>query len=199
MDSYHSTAAMYMASPRFTLEDVRIVNYGDGVRVADYADDWTIRRIHVQGGHDDCIENDRLYSGLVDDSYFEGCYVFISERPGSNQTVVRDGSRDTVTIRNSLVYLQPMPTVYSGTAPGTGPLFKWSANASKLVISNSIFRFDKKPNHGSLGAPNLVGCANNIVVWLGAGPFPASLPACFTVTTSRAVWDQAVADWKARH
>lgn len=197
---YHSTAGMFMASPGFTLEDVKIVNYGDAIRVADYTDNWTMRGIHVQGAHDDCVENDRLYGGLIDDALFEGCYVFLSERPGSGVEINVDGRNKTVTIQNTLVYLQPMPTVYKGTAPGTGPLFKWSELGSKLVITNTIFRVDQKPSHGDLNLPPGLGsCSNNTVVWLGTGSYPAKLPACFKVTTDKSVWDQAVAAWKARH
>jgi len=51
-----------------------------------------------------------------------------------------------------------------------------------------------------MGIPSsLVGCSNNVMVWLGQGPYPAPLPACFTVTTDRSVWDAAVATWKLRH
>jgi hypothetical protein len=41
----------------------------------------------------------------------------------------------------------------------------------------------------------LVDCSNNVMVWLGPGEFPATLPSCFTVTTDRGVWDRAVAAW----
>jgi len=52
-----------------------------------------------------------------------------------------------------------------------------------------------------MGIPpgQLQDCANNVMVWLGPGSFPATLPSCFTVTTDRSVWDNAVADWLARH
>jgi hypothetical protein len=52
-----------------------------------------------------------------------------------------------------------------------------------------------------MGIPpeQLASCSNNVMVWLGSGPFPATLPSCFTITTDRAVWDNAVASWIARH
>jgi hypothetical protein len=196
---YHSTAGMFLASPGFTLEDVGIVNYGDGLRVLDYADDWTIRRVHMQGVRDDCVENDRLYSGLIEDALFEGCYVFLSSRAGSGVKIKVDGRNEMVTIRNTLVHLQPMSTVYKGNAPGTGPLFKWSDQGTMLSISNTIFRIDQKPNHGDLIIPNLKTCDNNTIVWLGSGPYPAKVPSCFRITTDRSVWDRAVAAWKAQY
>jgi hypothetical protein len=53
-----------------------------------------------------------------------------------------------------------------------------------------------------MGVPpeKLESCSGNVMVWLGDGPFPGPpLPSCFTVTTDRTVWDDAVAAWKARH
>ena len=47
--------------------------------------------------------------------------------------------------------------------------------------------------------PQLVSCSNNVMVWLGGGPYPAGLPSCFQITTDRGVWDTAVAAWKQRH
>src|SRR5256885_10441721 len=48
----------------------------------------------------------------------------------------------------------------------------------------------------------LAGCANNVMVWLGAGAFPEPLPSCFTVLTGATgldYWNGAVAQWKANH
>jgi hypothetical protein len=198
--TYHSSAGLFMAGPGLKVEDVTVGNYGDAIRIEDWTDNWTLRRFHVITAHDDCVEDDRLYGGLIDDALFEGCYVFLSERAGGGVRIPVDGRNKTVTIQNTLVYLKPMPTVYRGPAPGTGPLFKWSDQSSKLVITNSIFRVDQEPNHGDLSIPPGLGsCSNNVIVWLGSGRYPGSLPTCFKVTTDKSVWDQAVAGWKARH
>jgi hypothetical protein len=52
-----------------------------------------------------------------------------------------------------------------------------------------------------MGLPpgKIAGCANNIMVWLGPGEFPADLPDCFTVVKDASVWENARADWIARH
>jgi hypothetical protein len=202
--TYHSSAAMFMVGPGLKVEDATVGNYGDAVRIEDSTDNWTLRRFHVITARDDCVENDRLYGGLIDDALFEGCYVFMSERPGGGVNIPVSGAGKTVTIQNSLVYLKPMPTCYTGPAPCTGPLFKWSNYAgtppTAVAITNTIFRVDQKPNHGDLSIPPGLGsCSNNTIVWLGAGTYPAQLPACFKVTTDKSVWDQAVAAWKARN
>ncbi|MBK5289093.1 MAG: hypothetical protein JJE46_11575 [Acidimicrobiia bacterium] len=109
-----------------------------------------------------------------------------------------------MTIRDSLVRLQAMPTVYSGTAGGHGGFFKLDDNAPvspKLDISNTIFRADQDTNHQSLNLPAgyPVTCSNNTMVWLGPGAFPGSLPSCFNVTTDRSVWDSAARAWDVAH
>ncbi len=97
-----------------------------------------------------------------------------------------------------------MPTVYKGTAAGHGGFFKWDDSAllsPKLNISNTIFRADQDTNHQDLNLPSGydVTCSNNTMVWLGEGPFPGSLPSCFTVTTDRSVWDAAARSWDLAH
>jgi hypothetical protein len=73
----------------------------------------------------------------------------------------------------------------------------------KLALYNTVFMAERVGQVGGdrMGVPpgQLLDCANNVMVWLGPGDFPAELPACFTVTTDRAVWDDAVADWLDRH
>ncbi len=201
--TWHGYIGLFLASPSSVLEDLHIRDYGDGVRVYDNANNWTIRRSHIERAHDDCVEDDRLYAGLLDDSYFE-CYVFLSERPGQGTgiKVPVDGTGKTVTIQNSLVYMHPMPTVYRGPAPGTGPMFKWPNDGhvpTAVTITNTIFRVDQPPSHGHLDLPPNLACSGNTMVWLGQGEYPVSLPSCFTVTTDKGVWDRAVADWEARH
>ena len=73
------------------------------------------------------------------------------------------------------------------------------------MIVNTIVRVDQRPSHGTLEIPaglvttGAASCANNTIVWLGEGPYPAALPACFTVTTDREIWQKAVTEWIARH
>jgi len=54
----------------------------------------------------------------------------------------------------------------------------------------------------------LVDCANNVMIWLGSGPFPEPLPltfngrTCYTLMTGQAgldYWNAAVARWRADH
>ncbi|MSO38088.1 MAG: hypothetical protein EXQ69_07545 [Acidimicrobiia bacterium] len=199
---YHDTAGFAFGGPYFSLEDFQTFNYGDGIRVRDDAAGFAIRGAYMSYIHDDCVENDRLVSGLVTDSLLDGCYVGFSARPSDGD--VADGRTNTWTITNTLVRLQAMPSVYGGTAPGHGGFFKWdneSARSPKLVIRDSIFRADQNTNSQDLQLPAGydVTCSNNKMVWLGTGSFPGTLPSCFTITTNRSVWDQAVATWRNTH
>jgi hypothetical protein len=111
-------------------------------------------------------------------------------------------------MENSLLWLQPMPTVYKGPAPGTGGFFKWddTGRSPKLALHGNVFRADQTPNHGSLGLPSgyNVSCSNNTIVWLGKGAFPETaswLSKCpdTKIVTSKSTWDDAVAAWNAAH
>ena len=87
-----------------------------------------------------------------------------------------------MTISNSLVRLQAMPTVYSGSAAGHGGFFKWDdagGTSPKLNITNTIFRADQDTNHQDLNLPAGydVTCSHNTMVWLGAGAVPGHLVA----------------------
>jgi hypothetical protein len=201
-DQFHHTGGVNFQNDRFTLLGLRVHNYGDGIRVRDGARNFTISGAHLSFIHDDCIENDQLYSGTVQDSLLDGCYVAFSARPTSGDQV--DGHTNTYTIRNNVVRLEAMPTVYKGKAPGHGGFFKWEDGAHvspQLDVRDNVFRVDSRPNHQTLGLPAgyHVKCSNNVVVWLGKGRYPDRLPKCFRITRDRRVWDRAVARWRAAH
>ena len=206
-DFFHGTAAFGFSDPNFTVNRPRIFNYGDGIQVRDGAGGFTINDAYLAYLHDDCIENDRLVSGTLSNSYLDGCYVALSARRIDGTTV--DGHLNRWTIRNSLLRLQAMPTVFSGSAAGHGGWFKWDEAAPtspKLTISNSIFRADQNPNHQSLNLPTgyPVTCSGNTIVWLGTGAFPGAaswLVACpdTMITTKRSVWDAATRAWDLAH
>ena len=151
------------------------------------------------------MENDHVQPGLIDDSLFDGCYVAISERPSLDIIASGyDGRGSLLTIQNSLIRLEPMPGPRGGLATdsGNGQFFKWSDLATALELDGNVFMAEQVSQEGpaTMDVPgSLIACANNLMVWLGAGPYPAPLPPCFTVTTDRSVRDTAVAAWKTRH
>src|SRR5262249_19249204 len=146
-----------------------------------------------------------VQGGLIEDSLFDGCYVGISERPSTAIIASGyDGRNQLLTIHGSLIRPEPMPGPRGGlpTDLGNGQFFKWSDLATQLELYDNVFMAEQvgESGPGSMGVPaSLVACANNVMVWLGAGPYPAPLPPCFTVTNDRSVWDAAVAQWQTRH
>jgi hypothetical protein len=209
----HSNSAMEVYANNTTIEGVRIHNFGDGIDF-NYgpSSNFTIKGVHLSFIRDDCVQNDFLYSGLIFDSLFDGCYTAFSARTYSGQEPPpQDGSKNLWTIRDSLIRLEPMWGVYKnrGLIPGHGGWFKWDSNGSspRLALHNNIFRADQDANTVGLGIPSgkLESCSNNIIVWLGSGPYPDPLPStfnnqpCFTITTDKSVWDNAVASWLSNH
>lgn len=211
----HSTSGLtFRTTGETTVENIRVHNYGDGITFSRGISSYSF---HVIGAHmthirDDCVQNDYMYSALIEDSLFDGCYTAFSAQAHSSSGD-NDGSQNVWTISNSLIRLEPMEKVYkdSGLIPGHGPFFKWNKDDNKsprLSLHNNIFRVDQPSNSSSgLGLPEgkLVSCSNNIVVWLGDGAYPDTLPntfngqECFSITTDKTVWDNAVQDWMNRH
>ena len=201
-DAYHSTAAFYMFTPSTTVQALRVDNYGDGFHPSSSGNgsqNWTLRGAYFTNIHDDCIENDEKLTGLTDDSLFE-CYNLFSARSSAS------GPNNVWTIQNTLAYLKPMTAVYKPaehSSPGTAGIFKWDSTGPLLSLHDNIFRVDMKADVVGLNMPagKLLSCSNNVIVWLEQGPFPGTgYPStCFTITTDKRVWDDAVADWHARH
>jgi hypothetical protein len=200
------------ANASFTVDGLRIDNVTDGVRPKS-GGDFTIRNTRVTYARDDCVEDDHLQGGLIDDTLFDGCYTGISSRP--SPAIIAsgyDGRGKVITMQHSLMRLQPMPGPRGGSADnlGTEGFFKWhnwdtiaTSLSPDLVLNDNVFMAERvgQVRADRMGIPpgHLRSCANNVMVWLGSGPFPATLPSCFTVTTDRSVWDAAVASWTARH
>ena len=184
----------------FAVDGLRVDNVTDGIRPEDGP--FIVRQAWLSYVRDDCVENDHLQGGSIEDSLFDGCYVAISERPSPGMAV--DGRNDLLTIRRSLLRLEPMPGPRDGGANelGNGRFFKWSNNGTQLALHDNVFFAEKIAQDGasSMGVPDqLVSCSNNVMVWTGPGSYPAPLPSCFAVTTNRSVWDNAVTAWKQQH
>jgi hypothetical protein len=204
-DQMHSlnNAGVRFENPSLTVEYIRVDDVTDGIRPI--AGPFTIRGVWLSYVRDDCVENDHLQPGLIDDSLFDGCYVGLSERP--SLAIINsgyDGRNDLLVVQNSLIRLQPMPGPRGGASTdlGNGQFFKWDDLATKLELHDNVFMAEQVGQSGpdTMGVPSsLLSCSNNIMVWLGGGTYPAPLPPCFTVTSDRSVWDNAVVAWKTRH
>ena len=202
-----SEALSYYAAvpdgPGVTVEDIRTFDRGDGVAFGRNVPNFVLRRAYIHYARDGCVENHFVFSGTVEDALLDGCFIGFASRP---YTTTQDGSNNVLTIRNTLVRLQPMDGTYTGPAPGNGGFYEWSAISPKVALFNNVFRADQNTNQGDedMAPPpgKLAACSNNVMIWLGPGPFPEPLPSCFRVLTGAEglqYWNTAVAQWKAAH
>ena len=195
------------------IQNVTIFSYGDGISF-DVQDDanWSIKNVHVKYSRDDCVENDFLNAGTIDSTFLDGCYDAVSAQ---EYTGSPNGNNNIVTISNSLLRLQSMDAVYGGAVPNHNAFWKWSTIGPSLALYNNVFRADGPSREGNgaqmwMAPPpgKLADCRNNVMVWLGSGSFPETLPTtfngqpCFTIMTGAAglqYWNNAVAQWYAAH
>jgi hypothetical protein len=77
----HDTTALTLRTTGNTIvEKFRIHNYGDGISFSRGIPDYSFHIIGAYLTHirDDCVQNDYMYSGLIEDSLFDGCYTAFS-------------------------------------------------------------------------------------------------------------------------
>ena len=208
VDGYHSYTAFYVRLDSATVMNLRVHNYGDAVRFTDQGTRYfTLRASWFSDIHDDCMEDDRLKPGLVEDNLFDGCHVGISMRPGKADQDTVTGVGDTLVIRNNLIRLKPFAHGSKPELANThGGFFKvgnaYPQKNLTLILEGNIFRADMLPGTGSLCLNQhgkVTRASGNIVVWLGAGSYPCTLPPGWTLTRDVRVWNDAVAAWKSRH
>ncbi len=201
-----NNAGFIFENPAFTVQGLRMNNVGDGIRARTGARDFVISDVWLSAVRDDCVENDYMNGGIVADSLFDGCFVGFSARHSSPES---SGAENLWTIESSLVRLQAMPGPPEGGATGHKGFFKWTSwgdpesVSPRLALYRNVFMAEQlaqdPPERMGIPPGKLVDCADNIMVWLGPGEYPAELPSCFTVVKDRSVWDRARAEWIARH
>ena len=197
----------------FQAYNVTVFSYGDGISFDTQNDsNWVVKNVHVKYSRDDCIENDFLNAGTIDSTFLDGCYDGVSAQ---EYTGSPNGNNNILTMSNSLVRLQSMDAVYGGAVPNHNAFWKWSTIGPSLALYNNVFRADGPSREGNgaqmwMAPPpgKLADCKNNVMVWLGSGSFPETLPTtfngqpCFTIMTGAAglqYWNNAVANWFAHH
>jgi hypothetical protein len=150
---------------------------------------------------DDCIENDHIIGGRVSDSLFDGCFMGISERPDADARPSRAPAGEAFTLDRVLLRIAPQPNERASDGAGNGQLFKWSPDANRLVLRNSVFLIEEVPIRGRtpLAFPAGTIAENVTLVWLGAGAYPGPLPGGVTVVRDRSVWETARARWLVDH
>lgn len=206
---YHNTHAYQMISgPRTIVQNVYAENVGDGIKWGGGANNWRVRGVHLRDIHDDCVETDYMRSGSLEDSLFEGCFVFFADRPNPNVERRFNNPNGLVTIRRVIAWMKPTPTVPPGfKANTTGLIWKTDEGhrprSPRKHIVGSVLRVGRgSAANGAacLDGRGLVTAENDTVVWEGPGPYPClPLPRGWTLTTDMRVWHRAVQAWKDRH
>jgi hypothetical protein len=212
---WHDRTGILSAEPNTQIVATSVSVEGDALDFEAQATNWSIRGVHARDIHDDCVQDDEMNGGLIEDTFLDGCYSGLSAMGWTGN--IYDGTGNTITIDNSLISLADMTSVSSGTSPGHSGFFKFAGDlatqgrAPNLVITNTVFMADSNTDIGTLAMPvwrdaatgqlhdYLTSCSNNTMVWLGPGSYPKPLPSCFRVTTDPKVWSDAVASWKSAH
>jgi hypothetical protein len=181
--------------------DVRVVDLEDGFapRVgvdADHNTAWfLLDGAYMNWIRDDAIEDDELMSGSITDVLIDGTNRFLSARPSEHSSISNPGM--LVRVRDALVHMRSMPNGRAQDGHGFGGIFKWSSDAGKVDVANSIFFLDERPIESEPLAP---GTYRHVTLVLAFdGHYPGHLPRGVTVTRDRSVWRQARAAWLASH
>ena len=204
--SFNQPCVRMVATDWMVLDGIRCHNTGDGFRVRETRIGaqnvtMTVRNTFFSRIRDDCMENDDVVGGLLQDNLWQGCNTGISEQPTGGSFSQPAGER--LVLDHMLMGLWINP--HEG-GPGQNSLFKWSTSANDLVIKCSIFKVDTMSlNHAkSMEVPatiNDAACPDKptTIVWLGGGPYPGDLPRGIRVTSNIGVWTRAVSAWKCSH
>jgi hypothetical protein len=156
-------------------------------------DGWVFEHSYVTYNRDDVIENDDLTSGTVRDVLWDGTFVgFSAARDGSQP----DQSHERIVFEDVLIRLQEMPSAQYGM--DHGHLLKWSPEAPRPVIRNSVFLIED--NSAGEWPPGTV-LENVTLVWdpsSGSAPSLEPMPG-LTITTDMSVWENAKHRWLERH
>jgi len=159
-----------------TVENVWIYNYGNGVSFQQNAPNWTVRSSYFAYGRDGCVENDfqnngngrRRADGLLRPVRELGGYAV-------------DGSANLFTVKNSLIHAEPNGRRVLRTRAGHDRDLRVGEQQSPDRALQQRVPGRPELQRALSGAPpgKLFDCANNVMIWLGAGPFPEPLPATF--------------------
>ncbi len=188
------------------ISDVYFENVEDGLGPEAGLDSWTLKNAYMRFIRDDAIENDDLIPGHIENCLIDGCFVFLSQRPGEplDRTPL-------TTVVDCLVHLQAQP--HDGTPHRTwrdrsikigedgigrapGPLFKWDRDVGTVLVRDSIFKIDALSVNGADDMDFPPGRYENVtLIWLGEGDYPRPLPEGVTLTRDTEPWHAARARW----
>lgn len=207
---------LYVAPGSWAVVDgLRVHNTHDGlglygVHDADGAGVVYVRNCWFREIHDDAIENDEWQELRVNDCLFERVYSLLSLRPSRPELQRARKSRTTQWIEGCTVQLWPFPGGHRqrSTSSNHERAFKVDDNSPRLRVVNTVILASQFISTAAAAVPERITDRGDLVtdvyqgvtiVWQGPGRYPGNVPDGCTVTTNRAVYDDAVADWRRRH
>ena len=191
------------------IRDWHITNSWDAVRVSWDSSDFLIENVWVTNARDDAVENDRLQSGTIRDSLFDGVFGGISVDPSSSSPV--DGHNETVKLDGVLIRLKPF--LYEGEMTHKSFIKTDSATngtvTPHLSMVNCVFALEDVHHHSYRSMrdawAHTVESKGNVLLNLSDEPLPSDYPmppSGWTVLQGQAArdyWANARADWIDHH
>jgi Ca2+-binding RTX toxin-like protein len=205
----NSAAIRTENTPNVVIRDWRITDTWDAVRVSWGSQNFLIEDVWVTNARDDAVENDKLNSGTIRDSLFDGVLSGISLDPSSSSPV--DGHNEAVTIDGVLLRMKSY--LIEGDVTHGSPIKPDSALGAtvtpELHFTNNIVAIEDV-NHNGYNRlvnawKNTVESKGNYYLNLSDTPLPDDYPmppAGWTVLQGQAArdyWEKARAEWIANH
>jgi hypothetical protein len=196
-------------SPDAVIRDWRITNTWDAIRVSWNSQNFLIEDIWVTNARDDAVENDRLQSGTIRDSLFDGVFSGISIDPSSSSPV--DGSDEVVIIDGVLMRMGLY--LYKGEMTHSSLIKTDSATdgavTPSLIFTNNVFAIEDV-NHRSYRSmfdawDHTIESSGNVFLNLSDTPLPYDYPmppegwTILQGQEARDYWEQARDGWIASH
>jgi hypothetical protein len=205
----NSAAIRTEDTPNVVIRDWRITDTWDAVRVSWNSQNFLIEDVWVTNARDDAVENDRLQTGTIRDSLFDGVFGGISIDPSSSSPV--DGSDQTVTIDGVLMRMKSY--LYEGEMTHSAMIKTDSTTNGEvtpnLVFTNNVFAIEDVNHHSYRSMfdawDHTIKSSNNVFLNLSDTPLPDDYPVPpegWTVIQGQAArdyWDQAKAEWIENH
>ena len=205
--TYNNSAGLRIENaPGVTIDEWKIHGAWDGIRISTGTTNFLIDDTYMTNVRDDAVENDKVLSGTIRDSLFDGVFSGISLGDGSNY----DGSANTITLEHTFIHNKPF--LYKGEVTHVSP-FKANTAAPETVpdirIINSVFAIEDV-SHASMSRlelawDNVVESRGNVFLNLSDTPLPSDYPmppSGFTILQgqqARDYWEAVKAAWHGNH
>ena len=196
----NSTGVLLRDSFGAIFEGLRMRRVWDAIRITEGSSGFQLRGSWISEVRDDCIENDYLNGGLVEDTLLDGCFSGLSMRPPEGEE--RSAAGGPFVLRGVLMRMQGYP--YKAQIQ-EGPPFKVDETLAEIEVYDSILVMGNRDTVSQLrltiGWTRIGQCSGNLLLWIAETPWPkkfARPPDCFRLVEgpeARALWQEARRNW----